>query len=95
MSVMQIKIIDSPTTCKFYTANFGYFKIIIFQEFTYILMVVLQKLEQNNPHSNIMIVTLFYLNFQQYATKMLKNLLLTKPPTEMLGKSKSKSFENI
>lgn len=34
------------------------------------------------------VVFLFY--FQQYATKMLKNLLLTKPPTEMLGKSKSK-----
>ncbi|XP_061172101.1 symplekin-like isoform X1 [Saccostrea echinata] len=26
---------------------------------------------------------------EQYATKMLKNLLLTKPPTEMLGKSKN------
>lgn len=36
------------------------------------------------------VVFLFY--FQQYATKMLKNLLLTKPPTEMLGKSKSKCW---
>ena len=41
MLVMQIKIIDPPTTCKFNTANFGYFKINIFQEFTYILVVVL------------------------------------------------------
>lgn len=57
MFIMQIKIIDPPTTCKFYTANFGYFKINIFQEFTYILVLVYQKLEQNNPHSNIMIVT--------------------------------------
>lgn len=34
--------------------------------------------------------TILVLTLQQYASKMLKNLLLTKPPTEMLGKSKSK-----
>lgn len=37
-------------------------------------------------------IVVFFFYFQQYATKMLKNLLLTKPPTEMLGKSKSKCW---